>query len=66
MNYKWTKILGVIGLIIGLVHPANSAFGASMLDAIAFAFPWAVFFALVGLAIDYFTRTKNINEDEVN
>jgi len=54
MQKKWTLILGVIGLIIGLLHPANVDFGVAMPEALGFAFTWAIFFGLIGLIIDYF------------
>jgi hypothetical protein len=59
MQKKWTLILGIVGLIVGLFHPGNLSFGIAMPEAIAFAFPWAIFFSLIGLAIDYFTRKKD-------
>jgi uncharacterized membrane protein len=59
MQKKWTIILAVLGLTIGLIHPSNTAFGVVMSAAIAFATPWALFFALIGLSVDYFTRKKD-------
>jgi Na+(H+)/acetate symporter ActP len=58
MQKKWTVILAVVGLIVGLFHPGNIDFGVDMPVAIAFAVPWAIFFGAIGLAIDYFTRKK--------
>ena len=58
MRKKWTIILAVVGLIMGLIHPGNMSFGVGMVEAIAYAIPWAAFFALIGLAIDYFSRSK--------
>ena len=59
MKIKWTYILGVVGLIVGLIHPSNNSFGLDMPSAIGFAIPWAIFFALIGTAIDFFTRKKD-------
>ena len=58
MTKKWTLILAIVGLIIGIVQPSNRAFGADMASAIAFAVPWAIFFGMVGFAVDYFIRKK--------
>ena len=58
MKKKWTMGLGLVGLIVGLVHPSNIDFGVDILYAIGFAAPWVVFFSVIGLAIDYFTRKK--------
>ena len=58
MKNKWTIGLGLVGLIVGLIHPSNIDFGVDMSSAIGFAIPWAIFFSVVGLVIDYFTKTK--------
>lgn len=58
MQKKWTVILGVVGLIVGLFHPANIDFGVAMPEAIAFAVPWALLFSAIGFAIDYFINSK--------
>jgi hypothetical protein len=63
MKNKWTIILGVIGFIIGLIHPSNSAFGVGMPEAIAFAVPWVIFLSLIGLAIDYFIEKKDSSKN---
>ena len=63
MKYKWTIILGVIGLIIGLIHPSNSAVGVGMPEAIAFAVPWVIFLSLIGFAIDYFKGKEDSNKN---
>ena len=54
MNMKWTKILAIVGLVAGVATPQNREVG---LHVIAFAIPWVLFFAFVGLVID-FIRTK--------
>ena len=59
MKIKWTVVLAVVGLVIGLVHPSNLSFGVAMPEAIGFAVPWAIFFAMIGLVIDFFTRRKD-------
>ena len=59
MQIVWTVILGVVGLIVGLIYPSNIDFGVAMPEAIAFAVPWAIFFAVIGLGVDYFTRKKD-------
>jgi len=58
MTKKWTLILSIIGLIIGLFHPNNTSFSVDIVSPIAFALPWAIFFGLIGFAVDYFTRKK--------
>ena len=59
MKKKWTIGLGLVGLIVGLIHPSNIDFGVDMPSAIGFAIPWAIFFSVIGLAIDYFARAKS-------
>jgi hypothetical protein len=49
---KWTYVLFIIGLCVGLFHPANIDFGVEMPEAVAFALPWAILFAVIGLIID--------------
>jgi len=56
MNYKWTKIIGSIGFIIGLIHPSNYGYG---IEAIAFGIPWAIAFSLIGLLIDFIVSKGN-------
>ena len=58
MGKKWAVTLGILGLTIGLLHPKNTAFGVAMPEAIAYSLPWAIFFGLIGLVIDYFKRKK--------
>lgn len=56
MKKKWTKILGIVGLVAGIFTPQNQEIG---IRVVFFAIPYALFFSLIGLPIDYFTRKKD-------
>ena len=52
MKNKWATILGIVGLIVGLLHPQNLSVGVDAISGLAFALPWAIFFWVIGFAVD--------------
>ncbi len=58
-NKKWSLRLFIAGMFIGLLHPGNGR--GDVATSIAFALPFGLFFALVGLVVDYYSNRPNPN-----
>jgi hypothetical protein len=52
MKNKWASILGIVGLIVGLLHPQNLSVGVDAISGLAFALPWAIIFWVIGFVVD--------------
>lgn len=51
-NFKWTKILGIIGVIVGGVSAANYKITYPT-EILGFALPYVGLFLVIGLIIDF-------------
>ena len=52
MKKIFTKILAVVGLVIGLSHPSNYP-SVDILSGLAFSLPFVLFFSFIGFCIDF-------------
>jgi hypothetical protein len=52
MNFRWTKILGLIGLFIGLIQGYHH--GIQVIEEFAgYALPYAILFLAIGFIFDF-------------
>ena len=56
-NFKWTKILGAGGLIIGGISAANQKINYPT-EILGYAIPYFVLFLIIGFVVDFISSKK--------